>query len=260
MRGYKCWVYVLKVVSADSFYVGFTGNLEERLDAHRKGRGHRATSSGHLELVEVVECDSDTAREIERTKTLEYVEKYGKDRVVGHMFSFKKRSKPKEREERASVREVHSIIHHGEEDGEYFRVCRECIHFDNPGHICTLLDEPTLGPYSCVFWSSGLWGESYDAIEKNATKMAESWFTLACADIIRALFEKGCPMYKIHERAFPELSQQKPYTAYRTQKVLANDFVLRNLGISKSEDEWTEFDRLQEEVKGRVGYGGCSEL
>lgn len=259
MWGYKCWVYVLRVVTTDSFYIGFTSNLDTRLDAHRKGQGHKATSSGRLELVEVIECYSNTAREIEKTKTLEYMEKYGKDRVVGHRFTFKKRSKQEEREEHQPFREEQSIIQYSEENGEYFRVCRECIHFDNPDHHCTLLDETTLGPYTCVFWSSGLWGETWEKIEENATKEAESWFTPECADSVRELFGRGCRLEQIRDRAFPDLDQQKPYTGYMTQKDLVNDFILRSIGIPKGENEWDEYHDLREEVRDRIGGNRCSE-
>ena len=91
MGGYKCWVYVLKIVPTNSFYVGFTSDLQTRLDAHRKCRGHKATRFGPLELVEVTECDSDTALELEKAKTLEYIERYGEDQVVGYRFTFKKK-------------------------------------------------------------------------------------------------------------------------------------------------------------------------
>jgi len=259
MSGYKCWVYVLRVVSNDSFYVGFTSDLETRLDAHRKGRGHDATRIGPLELVEVVECDSETAREIEKTKTIECIEKYGTDRVVGHRFSIKKKpTKKRSAEERQPVREIQSIISYAEDD-EYFRVCEECIHFDNPDHHCTLLDETTLGSCTCIFWSSGLWGESLEEIEENATKQAQKWLTAECADIVRELFGRGCVMEQIRNKAFPNLDQQKPYTAYVTQKGQANDFILRSLGIPKGKDEWDAYNRLREEVRGRIGDNQCNQ-
>lgn len=259
MWGYKCWVYVLRVTSIDSFYIGFTSDLETRLDAHRKGRGHKATRIGPLELLEAVECTNNTARDIEKRKTLEYIEKYGTDRVVGHRFSCQKGLKQEQKQEHPAFQEMQSLIQYAEEDGEYFRVCRECIYFDNPDHNCTLLDETTLGPNTCVFWSSGLWGETLKEIADNAIKEAESWFTPECAGIVRKLFGSGCRLEQVRDRAFLDLDQQKPYTAFMTQKDLVNDFILRSIGIPKCEDEWDEYDRIRNKVTDRVGGNRCPE-
>jgi predicted GIY-YIG superfamily endonuclease len=256
---YKCWIYVLKVLPTNSYYVGFTSNLEERLDAHRKGRGHKATRFGPLELVEVVECESDSVYELEKAKTLEYIEKYGKDKIVGYRFSFKKRKKQEDRAEHPPPPATYSLIRYGEDDEEYFRVCRECMHFDYSDHKCTLLDETTLGPYTCVFWSTGLWGESWDEIADNATRQTAPWFTPERADLVRTYFERGCRIYQIFEVVFPELAVKKPYTAFRTQKDLVYDFIYRSVGIPKGEDEWDEYEKRHEKIRERVGSNRCTE-
>ncbi len=201
------------------------------------------------ELVEVTECDSDTALELEKAKTLEYIERYGEDQVVGYRFTFKKKLYEKQEKESRLDRATLSIIQSCEDIEENLRICEECIHFDNPDLTCTLFDEVTVRFNTCIFWSNGLWGETLDEIRENAIREADSWFNTECAETVRNLFGNRHVLDQIRTKGFPHLAQQKPYTAYMVQKDLVNDFILRSLGIPKGEDEWNEYHELRKEVR-----------
>ena len=240
---YKCWVYVLKVIPTDSFYIGYTSDLKTRLDAHRKGRGHKATSSGQVKLIETVECHSGTARLTEKRKTLEYIEKYGRDRVVGHVFAIKRKSgTPTSKESKSPIfiDDFSSLIYDAERE-EGIQCCGECIHFDNPDHCCMLLGVGVFDYHSCPFWSSGTWGETRDEIAERAKMEAESWFTEDTPELVKSLFQKGCYIDQIRKKVFPSFDQRKPYTAYSTQKKLVDNFILTSLGFTDEETKWEKY-------------------
>jgi predicted GIY-YIG superfamily endonuclease len=85
------YVYVLEMPEIGHFYIGMTGEIKTRLDAHWKRRGHKWTKGkGRLKLVEIIPCDRESASIIEKEKTLEYIEQHGSDKVRETRFTFKK--------------------------------------------------------------------------------------------------------------------------------------------------------------------------
>lgn len=86
------YVYVLEMSKVGHFYVGLSSEIKTRINAHWKGRGHEWTKGkGPLKLVEVIPCDSETAPILEREKTLEYMGRFGPNKVRGTRFPSKKR-------------------------------------------------------------------------------------------------------------------------------------------------------------------------
>lgn len=77
-------LYVLKLVD-DCWYVGMSYNLNNRLSQHMFGRGAKFTKLHRPICVDKVIYPA-IGFNIENEVTLEYMEKYGKDKVRGGKF------------------------------------------------------------------------------------------------------------------------------------------------------------------------------
>jgi predicted GIY-YIG superfamily endonuclease len=79
MTIYPC-VYILKL-EQDNWYVGITYNLNLRMAQHWSGQGAKFTKLYKPTSIEAVVYPA--SKEIENQKTLEYMEKYGREKVRG---------------------------------------------------------------------------------------------------------------------------------------------------------------------------------
>ncbi len=81
----KSYVYVLKLGSKNKYYVGYSSELNKRLDSHIKGLGAEFTKKHGVErLVALIECnDPGRAKELESIITEFYMRVYGKNNVRG---------------------------------------------------------------------------------------------------------------------------------------------------------------------------------
>ncbi|MBY8997831.1 MAG: hypothetical protein KGD60_08860 [Candidatus Thorarchaeota archaeon] len=70
--------------------------------------------------------------------------------------------------------------------------------------------------------------------------------TPECADAVRELFGRGCRLERIRDRVFPNLDQQKPYTAFMTQKELVNNCPLEFRRVRMSGMNIIDFGRRSE--------------
>lgn len=79
-------VYVLKLLQ-DKYYVGFTQNLDKRIEAHRGGNG--AVWTKKYPMVEVMEYFEDVVFDMENEITQKYMGQYGWQNVRGGHYIFK---------------------------------------------------------------------------------------------------------------------------------------------------------------------------
>ncbi|ARA72275.1 hypothetical protein BNJ_00463 [Kaumoebavirus] len=76
-------IYVLRL-EGDNYYVGITINLRQRLKKHIKGKGSKWTAKH--KFVELVETRLDGTTETENSTTVEYIDKFGWEKVRGGYF------------------------------------------------------------------------------------------------------------------------------------------------------------------------------
>lgn len=78
-------IYILKL-EGGRYYVGKTNNLEERLEAHKSGRGNTAWTNKY-KFIDVVDIITDCDDYDEDKYVRIYMDKYGIDKVRGGSFS-----------------------------------------------------------------------------------------------------------------------------------------------------------------------------
>jgi predicted GIY-YIG superfamily endonuclease len=88
----KRYIYVLLLVG-DRYYVGKTGNILRRLDEHFNNNGSIYTKE--YKPIKIIEIQEETNDVSEKTKTIEYMTKYGWEKVRGYSWcSLRLRKKP----------------------------------------------------------------------------------------------------------------------------------------------------------------------
>ena len=88
----KRYVYVLMLVD-DRYYVGKTGNILRRLEEHFNNNGSMYTKE--YKPIKIVEIQEETNDISEKTKTIEYMTKYGWEKVRGYCWcSLRLRKQP----------------------------------------------------------------------------------------------------------------------------------------------------------------------
>lgn len=78
-------LYVLKLEN-DCYYIGMSHNLNNRLSQHIQGKGSKWTKINKFVSVEKVVFPANE-KGIENRVTLEYIAKYGSDKVRGGSFT-----------------------------------------------------------------------------------------------------------------------------------------------------------------------------
>jgi predicted GIY-YIG superfamily endonuclease len=89
---YTNYVYVLQLVE-DRYYIGRTTNIFRRIEEHFTNNGSIYTKN--FKPIKVIEVVEEKSIEDERYKTLEYMEKYGWERVRGSYWCSLEISQPK---------------------------------------------------------------------------------------------------------------------------------------------------------------------
>ena len=236
-----CWIYVFELVDTGIFYIGLTRDLTTRIKAHKKIRGNETVFEKEImNFIESEKYHCDHALEVEKQKILEYSSKYGKDRVIGYS---ELDAKPKP-EPRIDEKQTLTIWIHEADPAECLHICNECIHYDDYCHWCTLLKAVSISTTTCQFWSTGQWGETIKQIEEFAEQQAISWFSQETEIAIRSLFTEGKNLDEIRSTTFPLLDTRKPYSAFRMQKHLVDNFVLKTLGYK----DWNEYHRARVKI------------
>lgn len=79
----KNYVYVLKLIE-ERYYVGRTGNILRRIEEHFTSNGSKYTMK--YNPLKVIEIEEELTSYDERNKTLEYMKKYGYEKVRGYVW------------------------------------------------------------------------------------------------------------------------------------------------------------------------------
>jgi predicted GIY-YIG superfamily endonuclease len=239
--GVDCWIYVFEIVEAGIFYIGLTRDLATRIKAHKKIHGNETTfGKDIMNFIESEKYQCDNAIEVEQQKILEYSSKYGKDRVIGYSeLDTKQKPEPGTDEKQTLTMWIHEA-----DPAECLYICNECIHYDDFDHWCTLLNAVAISTTTCLFWSTGQWGESIEQIGEFAEQQVISWFSQETEVAIRSLFAEGKNLDEIRSIIFPLLDVRKPYSAFRMQKKRVDNFVLKTLRCK----DWNEYHKARAKI------------
>lgn len=85
----KYYVYVIECQTPDHYYIGYTHDLENRIEEHKKGDGAKFTKIHSVKKVIYFEGISSLkkAKDREQELTLEYMRKFGQENVAGSIYS-----------------------------------------------------------------------------------------------------------------------------------------------------------------------------
>jgi predicted GIY-YIG superfamily endonuclease len=144
----KNYIYVLELIE-DRYYVGRTGNILRRIEEHFTNNGANYTKAFKpLKVLEVVE---EKTNEDEKIKTLEYMSKYGWEKVRGYSWcSVELLKPPKIHKKNVNKRKKEYIIIPQEYDEKlkilYFNENKDIIEIGNylnktPGQIAYRLEK-----------------------------------------------------------------------------------------------------------------------
>jgi predicted GIY-YIG superfamily endonuclease len=90
---FTSYIYVLKLVE-DRYYIGRTDNILRRIEEHFTNNGSIYTKK--FKPLKVIEVEEEKTREDEKCKTLDYMKKYGWEKVRGsHWCSLEIKNPPK---------------------------------------------------------------------------------------------------------------------------------------------------------------------
>jgi len=117
----KNYIYVLRLIE-DRYYIGRTSNILIRIEQHFKGEGSIYTKE--YKPIKVIEINEEETKYDEETKTIEYMERYGWEKVRGAQWCSIVIKKPKFKNKKRKIKNK-GIVFYIEDDEIRNLYCNE---------------------------------------------------------------------------------------------------------------------------------------